>query len=91
MNKNDLVDLLAKKERLTEASAKRIVNMVFDGFMDALKKNERIEIRGFGSLAVKTYKTYIGRNPKSGERIPVEPKKLPSFKAGKVLKEMVDR
>jgi integration host factor subunit beta len=90
MNKSDLVDLLAKKEGLTEASAKRIVDMAFDGFTETLKSGGRIEIRGFGSFVVKNYKAYTGRNPKSGKGIPVKPKKLPFFKVGKELKEKVD-
>ena len=90
MNKSDLIDLLVKKEKLTEASAKRIVDMVFDGFTEALKSGGRVEIRGFGSFTIKNYGDYTGRNPKTGKNIPVKPKKLPVFKAGKELKERVD-
>jgi len=90
MKKSDLVDLLANKEGLAEATAKRIVDMVFDGFTEELKNGGRIEIRGFGSFTVKEYKSYTGRNPKSGKNIAVQPKKLPFFKVGKELKERVD-
>jgi integration host factor subunit beta len=56
---------------------------------EAMVKNERIEIRGLGSFVIKEYDTYVGRNPKTGEPISVRPKKLPFFKVGKELKEMV--
>jgi integration host factor subunit beta len=57
---------------------------------DALAKGDNIEIRGFGSFSVKEYGTYYGRNPKTGEKIKVKPKKLPFFKVGKELKERVN-
>ncbi|MBW1827072.1 MAG: HU family DNA-binding protein [Deltaproteobacteria bacterium] len=52
---------------------------------------DRVEIRGFGSFSVKSYKPYVGRNPKTGEKINVTSKRLPFFKVGKELKEMVDK
>jgi len=57
---------------------------------EALSKGERVEIRGFGSIFVKTYKSYTGRNPKTGDPVQVSPKKLPFFRCGKELKERVD-
>ena len=56
---------------------------------DALARGESIEIRGFGSFIVKHYESYTGRNPKTGEKITVQPKKLPFFKVGKDLREQV--
>ena len=76
---------------LTEKKAIDLVNLVFKGFTDELKKNGRIEIRGFGSFVVRKYDAYTGRNPKTGKSIKVSPKKLPFFKVGKELKERVDR
>jgi len=90
MNKADLIDALSTKENLTEKNASEIVNMVFDGFTDMLKKGGRIEIRGFGSFTVREYSGYTGRNPKTGAKTPVGPKKLPFFKVGKELKEKVN-
>ena len=90
MNKSDLIDALAEKENLTEKQAKDTINWIFNGFTDALKKGDRIEIRGFGSYSVKAYKAYAGRNPKTGVVVNVQPKKLPFFKVGKELKEMVN-
>ena len=90
MTKSDLITLLATKEDLTEVNASRIVNFVFDGFRDALVKGDRIEIRGFGSFVVREYKTYKGRNPKTGIVVEVKPKRAPYFKVGKELKERMN-
>jgi len=91
MNKSELIETLSRKENLTEKKAMDIVNLVFDGFTDELKKGGRIEIRGFGSFVVRAYESYTGRNPKTGSNIDVAPKRLPFFKVGKELKEMVDQ
>jgi len=91
MNKSDLITALAAKENLTEKNATEIINLIFDGFTDTLKKGGRIEIRGFGSYAVREYKAYTGRNPMNAKIVEVQPKKLPFFKVGKDLKAMVDR
>ncbi|HDQ03313.1 MAG TPA: integration host factor subunit beta [Deltaproteobacteria bacterium] len=91
MNKSDLIEALSNKLNLTEKKAIDVVNLIFKGFTDELKKGGRIEIRGFGSFVVKNYDSYTGRNPKTGEKIRVEPKKLPFFKVGKELKEKVDK
>ena len=90
MNKSDLIYALSTKENLTEKNASEIVNLVFDGFTDTLKKGGRIEIRGFGSFTVREYSAYTGRNPKTGAKTQVGTKKLPFFKAGKELKEKVN-
>ena len=90
MNKSDLIDALSTKEILTEKNASEIINMVLDGFTDALKKGGRIEIRGFGSFSVREYGGYTGRNPKTGAKTEVGAKKLPFFKVGKELKERVN-
>jgi integration host factor subunit beta len=90
MNKSELIEALSKKENLTEKKAIDVVNQIFKGFADELKNGGRIEIRGFGSFVVRDYGAYTGRNPKTGDNIKVQPKKLPFFKVGKELKEMVD-
>lgn len=90
MNKSGLIEALSKKENLTEKKAIDIVNLIFKGFTDELKKGGRIEIRGFGSFVVRKYDAYTGRNPKTGMNIKVEPKRLPFFKVGKEIKERVD-
>lgn len=90
MNKSDLIAALSLKENLSEKNASEIVNLIFDGFTDTLKKGERIEIRGFGCFSVREYDGYAGRNPKTGEKTRVGPKRLPFFKVGKELKARVE-
>jgi integration host factor subunit beta len=90
MNKSDIMVALAKKLNLTDEQVYDIVNIVFDGFSKTLKKGERIEIRGFGSFCVKEYGSYQGRNPRTGKKVAVKPKRLPVFKVGRELKKMVD-
>jgi integration host factor subunit beta len=91
MKKSDLIAALAGKEKLTEKMATDAINLIFNGFTDTLKKGDRIEVRGFGSFTVREYKAYTGRNPRTGKNIRVRPKKLPFFKVGKELKELVDK
>ncbi|MCD6153902.1 MAG: integration host factor subunit beta [Syntrophobacterales bacterium] len=90
MNKSGLIDALGKKENLTEKQASDVVNLIFKEFSDQLKEGGRIEIRGFGSFIIRNYDSYTGRNPKTGGKIQVPPKKLPFFKVGKELRERVD-
>jgi integration host factor subunit beta len=90
MNKSDLILNLAKETELPQRKAEEIVNLVFDIMSKALADGDRIEIRGFGSFMVKEYEGYTGRNPKTGERIVVESKRLPFFKTGKDLREKTD-
>ena len=89
MNKSELVELLAAKKTLPMKKAEEVVNVVFTSMTAALLSGDRIEIRGFGSFVVKEYDAYIGRNPKTGETIPVKAKKVPFFKVGKELREKV--
>jgi len=91
MNKSELVEALSIEKNLTYKKAEEIVNIIFDSMADELADSGRIEIRGFGSFVVKEYKAYMGRNPKTGEVIKVNPKKLPFFKVGKELRERVNK
>ena len=90
MKKSDLIAQLSEKEGLSTKEAFAIVNLVFSGFTGALRKGGRVEIRGFGSFTVRDYSPYLGKNPKTGQRVQVGSKKLPYFKVGKQLKERVD-
>ena len=90
MTKSELIDALAGRSNLTKARAELVVNCVFDAMTEALQRGEGIEIRGFGSFTVRPYKAYSGRNPRTGEPVPVPPKRLPFFKVGKELKELVN-
>jgi len=92
LNKSDLVEMLAKKlPNLATRDVEVIVNTVFDSMTDALKKSERIEIRGFGSFEVRTRKPRIGRNPKTGQAVEVGERLVPFFKVGKELRERVNK
>lgn len=91
MTKADLINVIAEKAKLQHKQAEMVVNLVFDMMIEALMKNDRIEIRGFGSFVNREYGAYQGRNPKTGEVVHVDPKRVPFFKVGKELKEMVDR
>ncbi len=90
MKKSDLIVALSAKEGIREQEAFEVVNLLFSGFTDALRKGARIEIRGFGSFTIRNYPSYLGKNPKTGERVKVSPKKLPYFKVGKELKDGVN-
>ena len=89
MNKSELIEQLAIKKNISNKRAEEIVNLVFNSMTGALTEGDRIEIRGLGSFVVKDYGTYTGRNPKTGEPITVNPKKLPFFKVGKELKARI--
>jgi integration host factor subunit beta len=75
---------------LTEKQATEIINLIFNGFTDTMKKGDKIEIRRFGRFSVRQYESYTGRNPKAGIYVEIGPKKLPFFKVGKELKGMVN-
>lgn len=90
MTKSDLIELVANKLHLPKGKAELIVNCIFDSMEESLKKGERIEIRGFGSFEIRHYKAYEGRNPRTGDPVGVQPKRLPFFKVGKELKERVN-
>jgi integration host factor subunit beta len=91
ITKSDLIERLAETLKLHRSKAELLVGTIFDSMIQALQKGDRIEIRGFGSFEVRHYKGYEGRNPRTGERVQVEPKRLPFFKAGKELRERVNR
>ena len=81
---------LKENDNLSRQEAERIVNVFFNSIEDSLCNGGRVEIRGFGSFTVNNYKSYHGRNPKTGDQILVPAKRLPFFKVGKELKELVD-
>jgi integration host factor subunit beta len=90
MTKSELIDAIAGRGELTKARAELVVNTVFDAMIDALERGEGIEIRGFGSFTMRPYKPYSGRNPRTGQAVSVPAKRLPFFKVGKELKELVN-
>ncbi len=91
MTKSELIDAVAQRTKITKSRAEQVVNCVFDAMTAALDRGEGIEIRGFGSFTVRHYKPYSGRNPRTGRPVPVPEKRLPFFKVGKELKELVNQ
>ena len=90
MNKLELIQVLKKRMDLTREESAEVVEIFFDSLIEALADGDRVEIRGLCSFHVKDYKSYTGRNPKTGKKVKVAGKKLPFFKCGKELKERVD-
>ena len=90
MNRQRLIEILEEDKKLSTEEATDVVNRFFAEMSEALERGDRVEIRGLCSFYIKNYKTYYGRNPKTGERVKVRPKKLPFFKCGKELKERVN-
>ncbi len=91
MNKLEIISALKNKVNISKTEAAKVVQIFFDNMADAMVKGERVEIRGLCSFYVKKYKSYTGRNPKTGEKVVIKPKRLPFFKSGKELRERVDR
>jgi integration host factor subunit beta len=90
MTKSELVEILAERADIPKKRAEESVACVFDSLAEALSTGGRIEIRGFGSFALKEHSAYTGRNPRTGSEVPVAPKHSIHFKVGKELREMVD-
>jgi integration host factor subunit beta len=91
MNRLNLIETLKTEAGITKNEVAAVVHLFFDEMANALANGGRVEIRGLCSFYVKKYKSYTGRNPKTGEQIKIKPKKLPFFKCGKELKERVDK
>ena len=90
MNKSELIKTLAEQADISMDEATLVVNTFFDCMKEALLQGDRVEIRGFGSFKIKEYGAYAGRNPRTGEKVEVQPKRLPFFRAGKELKEFLN-
>lgn len=90
MTKSELIERLAIEADLPKKRAEDTVNCIFETLTAALASGKRIEIRGFGSFSLKEHRAYVGRNPKTGEEVPVDGKHSIHFKVGKDLRELVD-
>jgi len=91
MTKNDLIKKLHEElKTYSIQDVNYIVNIVFDSMIDAIKRGERIELRGFGSFEIRERKPRMGRNPKSGAEVKLEKRRVPFFKTGKELRIMVN-
>lgn len=91
LTKAELVEEVARVTQLTKKQAEEIVNTVFLTIVDSLRDGRKIELRGFGSFRIRSRGARVGRNPKTGERVEVPPKRIPYFKPGKELKEQLNR
>jgi integration host factor subunit beta len=91
MLKSDLINILVVKRGVTQKQAELTIETIFESMKDALCKGENIEIRGLGAFHVKHYEGYQGRNPKTGDVIPVKPKRGILFRTGKELRDRVNR
>lgn len=91
MLKSDLVNILVEKRGVTQKQAEATIETIFETMKDALCRGENIEIRGLGAFHVKSYDGYQGRNPKTGQIIPVKPKRGLLFRTGKELRDRVNR
>jgi len=91
LTKANLVEEVARVTQLTKKQAESIVNLVFQTIVDSLRAGRKIELRGFGSFRIRNRGARIGRNPKTGEKVEVPPKRIPYFKPGKELKEQLNQ
>jgi integration host factor subunit beta len=90
MTKSKLIRLLSTKHNLSAIDATTVVETIFEEISLSLERGQRVELRGFGSFGLKERKSREGRNPKTGEAVSVEAKRVMFFKAGKELRERVD-
>ncbi|MBA3323426.1 MAG: HU family DNA-binding protein [Pyrinomonadaceae bacterium] len=90
MTKAELVDDVARAAELTKKDAERLVEIVFESIIDTLNQGEKIELRGFGSFRVRERGARRGRNPKTGDPVDIPAKRVPYFKPGKELKELIN-
>jgi integration host factor subunit beta len=90
MNKLELISALKNDATISKSEAARVIQIFFESMADAMAQGDRVEIRGLCSFYVKEYKAYTGRNPKTGDKVIIKPKKLPFFKSGKELRDRVD-
>jgi integration host factor subunit beta len=91
MTRADLFRRLAQRRRLAKSQAELVVEAIFDCFVAAFGRGEKVEIRDFGSFSIRRYKGYQGRNPKTGAPVRVNPKRLPYFKPSKTFSTYLNR
>lgn len=89
MTKKDIVVRIANEADIKQIDVKKVVQMTFDTIIDSLAKGEKIELRNFGVFKTKSRKGRMGRNPRTGQQVPVEPKRVAVFKPGLVMKAKV--
>ena len=90
MTKADLIDELSKVANLTKKQSEAIVDTIFESISEALEKGEKVELRGFGSFRIRRRRPRRGRNPKTGAIVSVPAKRVPFFRVGRRLRELVN-
>ena len=91
MNKTELVAAVAQQTELSKKDAEKAVAAVIDAVTEELKKGEKVQLVGFGTFEVRNREARTGKNPRTGEAIKIEASKVPAFKAGRVLKDAVNK
>ena len=91
MNKSELIAAVAKQADLTKKDAEAAVNAVTDVITDALKAGDKVQLVGFGTFETRARAARTGKNPRTGEEITIAASKVPAFKAGKALKDTVNK
>lgn len=91
MNKSELVSAVADKTNMTKKETERVINSLFDSIEEALAKGDKVQLVGFGTFEVRDREARKGRNPQTGEEIEIPATKVPAFKAGKALREAVNK
>lgn len=91
MTKADIIEWVAQRSDIPKKQAEMVVNTVLLSIVEALDAGEKVELRGFGSFRMKKREARVARNPKTGEKVQVDEKKIPYFRAGKELKELINK
>ncbi len=90
MTKSDLIEAVARSCEVSKKNAELVVNTFLESIIESLNREEGVELRGFGSFRIRDRGARIGRNPRTGDSVKVKAKKVPYFKVGKHLKEVVN-
>ena len=90
MTKADLVETVADAADVPRKQADEVVQVILESIITALRRNEKVELRGFGAFSVKQRDARMGRNPRTGDPVPVDAKRVPFFKTGKELRERLN-
>ncbi|NQT00308.1 MAG: integration host factor subunit beta [Candidatus Omnitrophica bacterium] len=89
MTKKEIVLKIAEEAKIKQIDVKKVVQMTLDEIISALARNERVELRNFGIFKIKSRRGRTGRNPRTGEAVPVPPKKVAVFKPGLIMKQKI--
>jgi integration host factor subunit beta len=90
MTKAGLIEEISRDVKMTQKDSEMIIDVIFDSVVRALRRGDKVEIRGFGSFRTRQRQARMGRNPKTGERVEVPAKRVPHFKPSKELKDLVN-